>query len=51
MFTLQAPYPSLQTTTLLPNPQLSDQEGLTATVTLGGRGDSGVPAPTNGLYC
>ena len=33
MFTLQAPYPSLQTTTLLPNPQLSDQEGLTATVT------------------
>jgi len=29
MFTLQAPYPSLQTTTLLPNPQLSDQEGLT----------------------
>jgi len=33
MFTLQAPYPSLQTTRLLPNPQLSDQEGLTATVT------------------
>ena len=28
-----APYPSLQTTTLLPNPQFSDQEGLTATVT------------------
>jgi hypothetical protein len=33
MFTLQAPYPSLQTTTLLPNPQFSDQEGLTAAVT------------------
>ncbi|MGD0899708.1 MAG: hypothetical protein ABR915_17895 [Thermoguttaceae bacterium] len=33
MFTLAAPYPFLQTTTLLPNPQLSDQEGLTATVT------------------
>jgi hypothetical protein len=33
MFTLQAPYPSLQTTTLLPNPQFSDQEGLTAVVT------------------
>ena len=34
MFTLIAPYPSLkQTTTLLPNPQLSDQEGLTVTVT------------------
>ena len=33
MFTLTAPYPLLQTTTLLPNPQLSDQEGLTATVT------------------
>ena len=33
VFTLAAPYPSLQTTTLLPNPQLSDQEGLTATVT------------------
>ena len=32
MFTLQAPYPQLQTTTLLPNPQFSDQEGLTATV-------------------
>lgn len=33
MFTLQAPYPLLQTTMLLPNPQFSDQEGLTATVT------------------
>jgi len=33
MFTLAAPYPMLQTTTLLPNPQFSNQEGLTATVT------------------
>jgi hypothetical protein len=27
MFTIQAPYPKLQTTTLLPNPQFSDSEG------------------------
>ena len=33
MFTLAAPPPHLQTTTLLPNPQFSDQEGLTATLT------------------
>ena len=33
MFTLMAPYPLLQTTTLLPNPQFSDQERLTAIVT------------------
>ena len=33
MFVLRAPYPSLQTTTLLPSPQFSDQEGLKATVT------------------
>jgi hypothetical protein len=33
MFTLAAPYPMLQTTTLLPNPQFSNQESLTATVT------------------
>lgn len=33
MFLLQAPYPTLQTTTLLPNPQFSDQESLTASVT------------------
>jgi hypothetical protein len=32
MFTLQAPYPQLQTTTLLPNPQFSDREGLTDVV-------------------
>lgn len=29
MFTLSAPYPSIQTTTLLPNPRLGDQESLT----------------------
>jgi hypothetical protein len=33
MFTLQAPFPLLQTTTLLPDPQFSDQEGLSAAVT------------------
>jgi hypothetical protein len=27
MFTIQAPYPLLNTTTVLPNPQFSDQEG------------------------
>jgi hypothetical protein len=33
MFQLIAPYPLLQTTTLLPDPQFSDQEGLTVTLT------------------
>lgn len=33
MFTLQAPYPTLVTTTLLRNPQFSDSEGLTVVVT------------------
>jgi hypothetical protein len=33
MFTLQAPYPLLQTTTLLPDPKFSDSEGLMASVT------------------
>jgi len=33
MFTLQAPYPRLQTTTLLPNPQFSDAENLQVTMT------------------
>ncbi len=28
MFTLQAPHPSLQTTTILPNPRFGDSEGL-----------------------
>jgi hypothetical protein len=28
MFTLQAPHPSLQTTTILPNPRLGDSESL-----------------------
>ena len=32
MFVLRAPYPSLQTTTLLPSPRFSDQEALKATV-------------------
>jgi len=32
MFTLQAPHPQLQTTTLLPNPQFSDSEGLMVSV-------------------
>lgn len=32
MFTLQAPYPLLQTATLLPNPLFSDQEGLAVVV-------------------
>jgi len=31
---LSAPYPLLQTTTLLPNPQFSDSEALTASVTV-----------------
>lgn len=34
MFTLQAPYPSLQTTTYLPNPQFGDSEASCDTVTL-----------------
>ncbi len=33
MFRLEAPYPLLQTTTALPNPQFSDQEALLVTVT------------------
>ena len=33
MFTFEAPYPAIQTASLLPNPQFSDQEGLLATVT------------------
>lgn len=33
MFTLQAPHPLLQTTSLLPNPTFSDQEGLMVSVT------------------
>lgn len=33
MFTFEAPYPSIQTTSLLPNPQFSDQEGLLDSVT------------------
>ena len=32
MFLLQAPYPSLQTTTVLPNPEFSDSEMLLDTV-------------------
>ena len=32
MFKLQAPYPLWQTTTLLPNPQFSDQEALVDTL-------------------
>jgi hypothetical protein len=32
MFQLQAPYPSVQTTSLLPNPQFSDGEALTDSV-------------------
>jgi hypothetical protein len=32
MFTLQAPYPTLQTTTLLPSPEFGDGENLTASV-------------------
>jgi len=32
VFTLQAPYPRLQTTTLLPNPQFSDGENLQVAV-------------------
>lgn len=33
MFYFAAPYPLLQTTSVLPDPQFSDQEGLTVTVT------------------
>lgn len=33
MFTLQAPYPALQTTSLLPNPEFSNTENLIVTVT------------------
>lgn len=33
MFTIVAPYPALQTTSLLPNPSLSDEDGLKAEVT------------------
>ncbi len=33
MFELSAPHPLLQTTTLLPNPQFSDQENLMVSVT------------------
>jgi hypothetical protein len=33
MFTFQAPYPALVTTSLLPNPQFSDNENLTVVVT------------------
>ena len=33
MFTLQAPYPMLQTTTILRNPTFSDSEGLMVSVT------------------
>lgn len=33
MFQFAAPYPALQTTTLLPSPQFGDQEGLLDTVT------------------
>jgi hypothetical protein len=32
MFQLQAPYPLLQTTTILPDPQFSDQEALNDTI-------------------
>lgn len=33
MFQFEAPYPGIETTSLLPNPQFSDQEGSLATVT------------------
>jgi hypothetical protein len=33
MFIFEAPYPAIQTTSLLPNPQFSDQEGSLDTVT------------------
>ena len=33
MFMFTAPYPSLQTTTLLPSPQFSDSEGVLDSVT------------------
>ena len=33
MFTFEAPYPAIQTTSQLPNPQWSDQEGIQDTVT------------------
>jgi len=32
MFEISAPHPLLQTTSLLPDPQFSDQEGLTVTL-------------------
>jgi hypothetical protein len=32
MFYLQGPYPLLRTTTVLPDPQFSDQEGITDTI-------------------
>ena len=32
MFVIRGPYPTLQTTTLLPSPQFSDQEALRSTV-------------------
>lgn len=32
MFIIEAPYPTLQTTTILPNPQFSDQEGLATSI-------------------
>jgi hypothetical protein len=34
MFIIQAPYPTLQTTTILPNPQFSDAESLLDTVSI-----------------
>lgn len=34
MITLQAPHPGLQTTTFLPNPQFSDTEALTASLSV-----------------
>lgn len=34
MFQLSAPYPSLQTTTILPSPKFSDQDGITDTVAI-----------------
>lgn len=34
MISLQAPYPAVQTTSILPNPQFSDVESLTSTMVL-----------------
>jgi len=34
MFTLEAPFPGVQTTTVMPNPLFSDGEGHTSTVTI-----------------